>query len=63
MKTDKPHKKTITQIFKEGLLIDEAVRAGAREALLRHRGAHQPLVGMRDGKIVWVSPDELEVPE
>ncbi len=48
------------QIFREeGHLIDEALRRGVREALLRHKERNNPVVIERDGKIVWVSAAEL----
>ncbi len=42
-------------------LIDEALRQGVREAILRHKEAGLPLVIYRDGKTVWVQADELDV--
>lgn len=45
--------------LEEGHLIDEAVRKGAREAILRHKRAGQPIVVYENGQIVWVPADEL----
>jgi len=60
MNPDKPQNKSISQLFAEVTPIEEAVKAGAREALLRHKLLKQPAAVWRDGKVVWVSPDELE---
>ena len=43
----------------EGHLIDEALRQGVRDALLRHKERNNPVVIMRNGEIVWVSAEEL----
>jgi hypothetical protein len=57
--------KTVTmkdpaRIFREeGHVIDEALRKGVREALLRHKERGNPVVIERDGKIVWLSAQEL----
>ena len=60
MKSDKAQNKSVSQLFAEITPIEEAVKAGAREALLRHKLLRQPAAVWRDGKVVWVSPDELE---
>jgi isoaspartyl peptidase/L-asparaginase-like protein (Ntn-hydrolase superfamily) len=44
---------------KEGQSIDEALKRGVREALLRHKERGNPVVIERDGKIVWLSAQEL----
>jgi len=57
--------KTVTmkdpaRIFREeGHVIDEALRKGVREALLRHKERDNPVVIERDGKIVWLPAQEL----
>lgn len=45
--------------IEEGHLIDEALRKGVRDALLRHKERGNPVVIERDGKIVWVPAEEL----
>lgn len=59
MKPDEPEK-TIAQMFAEVTPIVEAVKAGEREALLRHKLLRQPAATWRDGKVVWISPDDLD---
>ncbi len=51
--------KTIDAIFKEGTLIDKALRQGVHEALLKHKQAGNPVVVWRDGKMVWLKPEEI----
>lgn len=58
MKTEAP--KNVTRIFvEEGHLIDEALKQGVRDAMLRHKAAGLPVVIYRDGKTVWVMPQDL----
>ena len=58
MATSEP--KDIAQIFREGTPIDEALNAAARDAVQLHKEKGLPLVVWRDGKIVWISPEEAE---
>lgn len=52
--------KDINRIFaEEGHLIDEAIKEGVRQALVRHMREGQPVVIFRDGKIEWVPAEEL----
>ena len=53
--------KPIDTIFKEGTLIDKALKQGVQEALLKHKQAGNPVVVWRDGKIVWLKPEEIPV--
>lgn len=39
--------------------MDEAVRA----AILDHKRAGNPIATWRDGQVVWLSPDEIDVDE
>lgn len=53
-------KKDVNRILVEdGHLIDEALKQGVRDAMLRHKEAGLPVVIYRDGKAVWVMPQEL----
>lgn len=54
-------KKTINEIFEEGTLIDDALKKGVQEALLRHKQLGNPVVTWRNGKIVWLKPEEIFV--
>lgn len=41
--------------------ITKALQAGVREALIRHKQAGNPIVVMKDGQMVWLKPDEIQV--
>ena len=51
--------KDISALMKERTQITAALRRGVREALERHVRAGVPAVEWRDGKCVWLSPDEI----
>ncbi|MEW6110427.1 MAG: hypothetical protein AB1632_14880 [Nitrospirota bacterium] len=57
----KKPKKSIDEIFKEGDPIDKALKKAVQEALIRHKQAGNPIVVWRDGKIVWLKPEEIPV--
>ena len=48
--------------FAEGSHLDEAVTRGVREALARHKALRQSIVVCRDGRPVWIAPDDIEIP-
>jgi hypothetical protein len=54
--------KDLNRIFVEdGQLIDEALKKGVRDAILRHKQAGLPIAIYRDGKTVWIEPEHLDV--
>ena len=58
MKTEE--EKDVNRILVEDRhLIDEALKQGVRDAMLRHKEAGLPVVIYRDGKAVWVKPEDL----
>ncbi len=58
MRPDEP--KDIDRIFREDRpRIDEALKQGVREAMLRHKKDGLPVVIYRYGKTVEVNPEDL----
>jgi isoaspartyl peptidase/L-asparaginase-like protein (Ntn-hydrolase superfamily) len=53
--------KDIGKIIAEGTQIDEAVKQAVKEAVLKHKQAGNPIVGMKDGQMVWIKPQEISV--
>jgi hypothetical protein len=39
----------------------EAMRLGVREAVLRHKRLGNPIAVWRDGGVVWIPPEEIDV--
>ena len=60
MKTEA--QKDVHRIFVEdGELIDKALQQGVRDAMLRHKRDGLPMVIYRDGKAVWIKPEDLNL--
>jgi hypothetical protein len=57
MKTEA--QKDISRIVEDRRLIDEALKQGVRDAMLRHKQDGLPVVIYRDGQTVWVMPQDL----
>lgn len=58
-----PPRTDIAAIFAEGTQIDEALRLAVREAVRRHKLLGNPIAVWRDGKVCWLKPEEIEIPE
>ena len=55
---EKPNGK-LEQALANPALIDAAVRKATREAVLLHARLGQPVCTWRDGKVVWLSPQDV----
>ena len=52
--------KDVHRIFVEdGHRIEEALKQGVRDAVIRHKKDGLPVVIRRNGKIEWVKPEDL----
>ena len=60
METDPP--RDIEAILATTDLADRAVRKAVREAVLRHKLLGNAIAVGRGGKVVWIPPEEIEVP-
>ncbi len=58
MKAD--HPKDIGKIFRDGTLIDKAVKEAALEAKRTHQRLGLSAAAWRDGQVVWVPAEELD---
>ena len=43
-------------------LIERAFKRAVREALIRHKQAGNPISEWRDGQVVWIQPEDIELP-
>ena len=50
----------IAAIFREGTLIDRAMNLAVRDAIQLHKEKGVPLVVWREGKIMFIAPEEAE---
>lgn len=51
----------IVKVFSDGRRIDAAVQRAVSAARQRHKQAGRAVPEWRDGKVVWVSADQIEV--
>lgn len=51
----------IAELFADGTAIDEAIGDAVEEALRMHKRAGNPVCEWRDGKVVWIPADQIEV--
>jgi hypothetical protein len=50
------------QLFlKHGKAVEDVLRRAVNQALLMHKRAGNPIATWKDGKVVLISPDEIEV--
>lgn len=47
-------------LLRDPKVIAEALRAGARDAILRHKALGESIVIWRDGRVVTVPPEEID---
>ncbi|MDB5320170.1 MAG: hypothetical protein JWN40_1801 [Phycisphaerales bacterium] len=55
--------KSIRELFEEGTPIDDALARGVADAIRRHKKLGNSIVIWRDGQIVHVPADQIQVPE
>jgi len=61
MKKREKHKDRITEALADKDKITQALTQGVHDALLKHKQAGNPIVVWRDGKMVWLKPEEIPV--
>lgn len=52
----------VRSILLDGNAIQEAQRETWREVLDRHKRLGHPIVVWRDGQVVWIPAEEIEIP-
>ena len=55
------HDPSIDDLFDDGRLIDEALRLAAQDARRFHKALGNPMATWRDGRVVWIQPEDIEV--
>jgi len=51
-----------SKLFPDGDAVDRALARAVREALRRHKLLGQSVVVWRDGRVVEIPPEEIEIP-
>ncbi|MHC1730022.1 MAG: hypothetical protein AB9866_29165 [Syntrophobacteraceae bacterium] len=56
-------KKDIRKLLDDREGMDRALAKAVRQAVLQHKKLGNPVATWRDGKVVWLNPDEIELPD
>ncbi len=54
---------TIDQLSSQSASVEAAVKLAVRDALIQHKRAGNPICVWRDGKVVWIPADEIQINE
>ena len=57
------HNRDIGEIFADDEVIDRALTEAVKDALRQHKRAGNPVCEWRDGKVVWIPPEEIQADE
>jgi hypothetical protein len=50
---------SISELMANAELVTAAIQRAVREAVLEHARAGNPVATSRDGKVVWITPEEI----
>jgi len=48
---------------KDADLVERAFARAFREAILRHNQAGNPICVWREGQVVWIAPEDIQIPD
>jgi len=51
----------ISKIFNDVESVKTAMQAGINAALLKHKQLGEPICVWRDGKVVWIAPEDIKI--
>jgi hypothetical protein len=51
----------ISRIFNDADVVTSAIQAGINAALLKHKQSGNPICVWRDGKVVWIAPENIKI--
>lgn len=51
----------ISRIFNNADIVTDAIQKGINTALLLHKQLGKPICVWREGKIVWIPPEEIKI--
>jgi hypothetical protein len=52
----------LEQVLADKGKVETALRSAVRDALARHKKAGNPVAVWRDGKVIWLKPEEIPDP-
>jgi len=51
----------ISKVFHDPIKITKVLQLGIQEALLKHKQAGNPICEWQDNKVVWISPEKIQI--
>ena len=54
-------KRRIAEIIADDDVITQALQRGVRDALRRHKLLGNPVAEWRDGRVVWIAPEDIQI--
>ena len=58
---NEPNSAPIPDHLRRALLIEQAIDKAVRRALWQHKQLGNPICTWRDGKVVWITPEDIPV--
>lgn len=58
--TDNTRSKQIADILNDSDKMTKIIRAGVNTALLQHKRMGNPICEWRDGRVVWIQPENIQ---
>jgi hypothetical protein len=56
-------RKDLRSIMLDTDLVEQALQKAVVQAMVRHKRLGNPIVVWRDGKVVWIPAEEIEIPD
>jgi hypothetical protein len=56
-----PGGRTLGERLRDVRLIERALARAVRDALKRHKQAGNPIAVWRDGRVVWIAPEDIPI--
>ena len=61
MMMSKKSEDRISQIMNDPEKVRKIIQSGINDALLKHKQAGNPICELRNGKVFWVKPQDIEI--
>lgn len=61
MNNKKMQEDKITEFFQNPMNVTRALQLGIKDALRKHKQAGNPVCIWKDGKVVWIRPEDIDI--
>jgi hypothetical protein len=63
MAEDRPDTRSLIVRVQDIDLVQRALARAVRQALTMHKQAGNPICVWRDGQVVWIAPEDIQIPD